>query len=206
MSDAALHFQVASHHHVRTKAGLFDVGHMVQTKCVNNPLPLFSESPLSPLDPRPNRFRGPTSAAFLEWLTPSCLTSLSPYSSTLSVLLNERGGIIDDTIITKHSEDAFYVVTNAGRRDRDLGWFAQKIEEWNNDSGGKSEKGKVEMEILEGWGLLALQGPEAAKYLQTLTSFDLRSLTFGRSAFVPLEGFNLHVARGGYTGEDGFEV
>ena len=79
------------------------------------------------------------------------------------------------------------------------------MDEWNDDS-SKSGKGKVEMEILEGWGLLALQGPEAAEYLQTLTSFDLRSLTFGRSAFVPLEGFNLHVARGGYTGEDGFEV
>ena len=79
------------------------------------------------------------------------------------------------------------------------------MDEWNNDS-SRSDKGKVEMEILEGWGLLALQGPESAKYLQTLTSFDLRSLTFGRSAFVPLEGFNLHVARGGYTGEDGFEV
>jgi len=53
----------------------------------------------------------------------------------------------------------------------------------------------------EGWGLLALQGPEAAKYLQTLMSFHLRSLTFA-----PLGGFNLRVARGGYTGEDGFEV
>jgi aminomethyltransferase len=42
--------------------------------------------------------------------------------------------------------------------------------------------------------------------LQSLTSFDLRQLTFGTSAFVPIEGFNLHVARGGYTGEDGFEV
>jgi len=31
-------------------------------------------------------------------------------------------------------------------------------------------------------------------------------LTFGKSAFVPIEGFNLHVARGGYTGEDGFEI
>lgn len=175
---------------------------MVQTKCVNNIhiLRIY----FSPLN-SPNRFRGPTSAAFLEWLTPSSLTSLSPYSSTLSVLLNEKGGIIDDTIITKHSEDAFYVVTNAGRRDRDLAWFAQKIDEWNNDS-SKSEKGKVEIEVLEGWGLLALQGPGAAGYLQALTSFDLRSLTFGRSAFVPLEGFNLHVARGGYTGEDGFEV
>jgi glycine cleavage system aminomethyltransferase T len=50
------------------------------------------------------------------------------------------------------------------------------------------------------------QGPQAASYLQSLTSFDLRSLTFGKSAYVPIEGFNLHVARGGYTGEDGFEV
>jgi len=49
-------------------------------------------------------------------------------------------------------------------------------------------------------------GPEAASYLQGLTSFNLSQLTFGNSAFVPIEGFNLHVARGGYTGEDGFEV
>ncbi len=63
------------------------------------------------------------------------------------------------------------------------------------------------MEVLENWGLVALQGPEAAGYLQTLTSFDLRALTFGKSAFVPIDGgFNLHVARGGYTGEDGFEI
>ena len=49
-------------------------------------------------------------------------------------------------------------------------------------------------------------GPAAADHLQALTSYDLRALTFGRSAFVPLEGLNVHVARGGYTGEDGFEV
>ncbi|TBU39326.1 glycine cleavage system T protein [Dichomitus squalens] len=173
---------VASHHHVRKSVGLFDVGHMVQSN-----------------------FRGPTATAFLEWLTPSSLKSLSPYTSTLSVLLNERGGIIDDTVITKHAEDAFYVVTNAGRRNRDLAWFKEKLEKWNAGEKAKAE-GKVEHEVLEDWGLLALQGPEAAQYLQGLTSFDLRELTFGRSAFVPIEGFNLHVARGGYTGEDGFEI
>ncbi|KAJ7097224.1 aminomethyltransferase [Mycena belliarum] len=173
--------QVASHNHVRTSAGLFDVGHMVQSM-----------------------FRGSTATAFLEWLTPSSLSSLSPYSSTLSVLLNERGGIIDDTIITKHAEDAFYVVTNAGRRVRDLAWFAERLAEWN--AGDAGAKGPVEMELLEDWGLLALQGPEAAAYLQSLTSYDLKTLTFGKSAFVPIEGLNLHVARGGYTGEDGFEI
>lgn len=101
-------------------------------------------------------FRGKTALAFLEWLTPSSLTSLAPYSSTLSVLLNERGGIIDDTIITKHAEDAFYVVTNAGRRAEDLAWFKAKLEEWNNSERAKA--GAVEHEVLEGWGLLALQG------------------------------------------------
>ncbi|KAF9442357.1 glycine cleavage system T protein [Macrolepiota fuliginosa MF-IS2] len=173
--------QVASHNHVRAKVGLFDVGHMVQSN-----------------------FRGKTATEFLEWLTPSSLSSLNPYSSTLSVILNENGGIIDDTVITKHAADAFYVVTNASRRDRDLPWFKQKLEEWN--VGEKGKEGPVEMEVLEDWGLLALQGPEAASYLQTLTSYDLRDLTFGKSAFVPIEGFNLHVARGGYTGEDGFEI
>ena len=73
------------------------------------------------------------------------------------MLLNERGGIIDDTVITKHADDAFYVVTNAGRRDRDLAWFKQKLDEWNAGEKAKSE-GKVEHEVLEDWGLLALQG------------------------------------------------
>lgn len=101
-------------------------------------------------------FRGSTATGFLEWLTPSSLSSLQPYTSTLSVLLNERGGIIDDTVITKHAEDAFYVVTNAGRRERDLEWFAQRLAEWN--AGERAAKGPVEMEVLNGWGLLALQG------------------------------------------------
>ncbi|KAF5362465.1 hypothetical protein D9756_002081 [Leucocoprinus leucothites] len=159
--------QIASHNHVRSKAGLFDVGHMVQSN-----------------------FRGKTATEFLEWVTPSSLSSLTPYSSTLSVILNEKGGIIDDTVITKHAADAFYVVTNAGRREKDLAWFKEKLEEWN--SGEKGKEGPVEMEVLENWGLLALQG--------TLMSVVIAS------AFVPIEGFNLHVARGGYTGEDGFEI
>ncbi|KAF9006837.1 glycine cleavage system T protein [Hymenopellis radicata] len=175
--------QIESHKHVRNSVGLFDVGHMVQSN-----------------------FLGPTATSFLEWLTPSSLASLPSYSSTLSVLLNEHGGIIDDTIITKHSSAAFYVVTNAGRRAEDLAWFKARLAEWNQGDLAKKE-GPVEMEVLENWGLVALQGPEAAGYLQTLTSFDLRALTFGKSAFVPIDGgFNLHVARGGYTGEDGFEI
>ena len=61
-----------------------------------------------------------------------------------------------DTVITKHANDAFYVVTNAGRRDRDLSHFREKLEEWNTSD--RAKDGKVELEVLDGWGLLALQG------------------------------------------------
>jgi aminomethyltransferase len=147
---------------------------------------------------------GPTATAFLEYLTPSALTELAPFSSTLSVLLNPKGGIIDDTIICKHDENKFYVVTNAGRRDRDLAWFRQQIEEWN--AGPNASVGKVQLEVLDGWGLVALQGPEAASYLQKLTNYDLKQLTFGKSIYLELDDVKCHVSRTGYTGEDGFEI
>lgn len=152
-------------------------------------------------------FRGAGATGFLEWLTPSSLGSLSNHSSTLSVLLLPTGGIIDDTVITKHSPDQYYVVTNAGRREEDLSWFSKKLQEWNTKY---SEK--VEHEILEDWGLVALQGPKSADYLQGFVdsngggAYNLKQLTFGKCAWVSIGGVNVHVARGGYTGEDGFEV
>ena len=107
-------------------------------------------------------FRGATATQFLEWLTPSSLSTLAPYSSTLSTFLNERGGIVDDTMITKHSSDAFYVVTNAGRRVEDLAWFEARLTEWNASE--RAKDGPVEHEVLDGWGLLALQGLSNAPF------------------------------------------
>ena len=72
------------------------------------------------------------------------------------MLLNQHGGIIDDTMITKHSDEAFYVVTNAGTRDKDLAWFRDKLAEWNTSE--RAKEGPVEHEVLENWGLIALQG------------------------------------------------
>lgn len=166
-------------------------------------------------------FRGPSAQAFLSYLCPTSLASLQPYTSSLSVLLNESGGIIDDMIVTKHANDnEFYVVTNAGRAKEDGEWFLMQLREWNATEG----KGKeVEWNKLEGYGLVALQGkspisgflhdhsfryagPKAGEVLQSLTSYDVPSLKFGQAAYMDIQGAKCHVARGGYTGEDGFEV
>lgn len=47
----------------------------------------------------------------------------------------------------------FYLVTNAGRAERDMAWLKLNVEEWNANN-----KDQVSMEILSGWGLIALQG------------------------------------------------
>ncbi|KAL0252727.1 glycine cleavage system T protein [Cryptococcus tetragattii IND107] len=176
--------QTTAHKHVRSDAGLFDVSHMLQ-----------------------HNFTGPTAQEFLLTLCPSSLDSLKPFTSTLSVLLNEQGGIIDDTIITKHTDTSFYVVTNAGRADEDKAHITQKLNEWNAAHKGQ----EVKWETLDGWGLLALQGPKAKDVLQRMTDQDLNQVKFGSSVFADIKTTDgqvvkCHIARGGYTGEDGFEV
>ncbi|CAO1619789.1 unnamed protein product [Parajaminaea phylloscopi] len=171
--------QIESHHWTRNEASLFDVSHMVQ-----------------------HHFRGPGAADFLQWLTPSSLKKLGPHQGTLSVLLNFGGGILDDTVITKITDDNFYVVTNAGRRAEDLEWIVERLQDWEKDG-----KAKVEHQVLDDQGLVALQGPKAAEVLAKHTNADLSKLTFGKSVYATVAGVSdCHIARGGYTGEDGFEI
>ncbi|KAK0612940.1 hypothetical protein B0T17DRAFT_542219 [Bombardia bombarda] len=184
----------ASHAFTRTHASIFDVSHMVQ-----------------------RIFSGPGAAAFLQRVTPANLEALEPHRSTLSTLLHAdgSGGIVDDTILTKLPRNKFYVVTNAACRDKDDAYFDAEMGKWNSDNADKN----VTQGQLGGWGLVALQGPESeavlAKVLADPKRVDLRALLFGQSVFaqVKLLGSGgmrvsspLLISRGGYTGEDGFEI
>lgn len=100
-------------------------------------------------------------------VTPSSLDKLKPNSSTLSCLLEEgTGGIVDDTVITRLDGDAFYFVTNAGRRTEDLAFLQAEIEAYRQTHGADS----IKWEILADRALVALQGPLAASVLQPLIS------------------------------------
>lgn len=56
-----------------------------------------------------DRIEGTGAADFLSWLTPSSVAGLehseNRFSSTLSIMLNEHGGIIDDLMITRQGHD-----------------------------------------------------------------------------------------------------
>ncbi|KAI1368044.1 glycine cleavage system T protein [Xylaria arbuscula] len=172
----------ASHHFTREKASLFDVGHMVQ-----------------------HRFEGPGATAFLQRITPGSIASLPTHQSTLSALLwPGTGGIVDDTVITRLGPELFYVVTNAACREKDLKYLGEQLAAWDG--------AEVRHEVLDGWGLIALQGPLSeellAQILEDPAATNLRELYFGQSRFAKVKGAKepVLISRAGYTGEDGFEI
>lgn len=154
-----------------------------------------------------HHFSGEGAQAFLERITPSSISTLPERQSTLSTLLNPNGGIVDDTVITR-LPDKFYVVTNAGCREKDIAYFKDTLEAWRGENPDKP----VEWNILDGQGLVALQGPLSAEILSRVlddkSKKDLESLYFGQCVHATITGTDAQVlvSRGGYTGEDGFEI
>lgn len=127
------------------------------------------------------------------------IENLSVGSSTLSVFTNENGGIIDDTIICKH-ENSLYVVSNAGCADKDLAHIRAHLKAFQNKGGD------VDLKIIDDHSLVALQGPKSASVLESLIGKSLQDLPFMDARFITIKGIDCHVARSGYTGEDGFEA
>ncbi|KAJ3262643.1 hypothetical protein HK103_000172 [Boothiomyces macroporosus] len=137
---------------------------------------------------------------FLESLVVADLVNLPVGSSTLSVFTNENGGIIDDTVINKESEDAFYVVSNAGCADKDLAHIREQLAIF------KKNGGDVNVDVLDHVSLVAIQGPSAAKVVEGLAKTNLDKFAFMTAKKLELAGIPCYVSRCGYTGEDGFEI
>ena len=151
---------------------------------------------------------GPKVADFLETVTPSSVKDLKVRQSTLSCLLHpSTGGIVDDLMISRVSEEVHYLVTNAGCRIKDLAYLTSELE-----SGGYTSN-DVSWEVLHSSALIALQGPLSAEILESVVyDSSIKDLYFGQCRFVSLRfadgsaSQQVLVSRGGYTGEDGFEI
>ncbi|KAH7049963.1 hypothetical protein BKA57DRAFT_461598 [Linnemannia elongata] len=166
----------ASHNWTRNNASVFDVSHMLAT-----------------------RITGKDRVKFYETITVADIENLPVGSSTLSVFTNENGGIIDDTIICKH-QDSLYVVSNAGCADKDLAHIRAHLKAFQNKGGD------VDLKIIDDHQLIAIQGPKAAAVIEELVGKSLQDFPFMDGRFMTIKGIECHVARSGYTGEDGFEI
>ena len=140
--------------------------------------------------------RGPQALALLQFITVNDLGKLKVGRAQYSMLPNDRGGLLDDIYVYRAAETEYLVVVNAANRDRDWEHLVQQSAGYDLNWQDQSDQ----------TALLALQGPQAAALLQTLTHLDLAQVRKNDTLTAQLGSWQVRLARTGYTGEDGFEI
>jgi aminomethyltransferase len=109
---------------------------------------------------------------------------------------NGKGGIVDDLIVHKFDAEKYLLVVNAANIQKDWNWMNAQ-----NSFGAVLENASDHV------SQLAIQGPNAVKILQKLTSHNLseiKSFTFITGQIGGLK--NVIITATGYTGAGGFEL
>jgi len=158
---------------VRTHAGIFDVSHMGE----------FFITGKGALD-------------LIQKVTSNDASVLAPGKIQYSCLPNDKGGIVDDLLVYKISDEKYLLVVNASNMDKDWNWIAS-----HNDTGAEMKN------VSDEYSLLAVQGPKATAILSKLTPVDLTTIpyyTFVIGKFCGVE--DVIISNTGYTGAGGFEI
>jgi len=169
---------LAEHHAVRERAGLFDVSHMGRIELV-----------------------GPGAASALDALLVSRIHDLEVGRSRYTMLCDDDGGVIDDLIVTR-LEDRYLLVVNAVNTDAALAVLRSAC--GDHDAQLVHRRGHV---LLALQGPAAAQVLAAASSADRAAgAADATHLRAFRAVLTRVAGVDTVVARTGYTGEDGFEL
>jgi aminomethyltransferase len=158
------------HLHTRTVAGLFDVSHMGQAE-----------------------LRGAGAAALMETLVPGDICGLVPGTTRYTQLTTDRGGILDDLMVT-NGGDRLLLVVNAVCKAEDIAHIRVAL-----PSG-------IELVELPDRALIAVQGPASASLIETVGEGKISKMPFMSYTECVVADVACRVWRSGYTGEDGYEI
>ena len=111
-----------------------------------------------------------------------------------ALLLNEQGGVLDDIMGYRLGPEQWFIVTNASRADIDEAHLKAHLP---NQSFQEPYTSRA---------MLAIQGPRAQALLQPLVEdVFLSQMKWRDCVAATVSGAHGLLARGGYTGSDGFE-
>lgn len=165
---------ISEHNAVRNAAGLFDVSHMGEVV-----------------------IRGTDAAPYLQNLVTNDVSVLKNDQILYTLMCYENGGIVDDLLVYKFSNEHFCLVINACNIEKDFSWMVKRTDIYD------VEITNCSCNVAQ----IAIQGPKSQKILQKLTDTDLNNIEFFNfKNDVLIDGIKCIVSRTGYTGEDGFEV
>lgn len=161
------------HETVRNGVGVFDVSHMGEF-----------------------HLKGKNALALIQKVTSNDASVLVDGKIQYSCLPNNDGGIVDDLLVYRITEDHYFLVVNASNIEKDWNWISS-----HNDLG-------VEMtNVSDDLSLLAVQGPKAAQALKSLTNIDLAAMEYYTVKIGTFAGIeDVIISATGYTGSGGFEI
>jgi len=166
---------VEEHQHTRRSGSFFDVSHMGRLYIT-----------------------GPDAQTFLNYVLTRNVADQQVGQSRYALVCNERGGVMDDVIVSRDSRQ-WLVVCNAANREKLLRHFTavRQARGFDFDLADHTES----------TGMVAIQGPRVIDRLAGVLPVDFGELrrwrfeTISMFLFVPMSVF-----RTGYTGEDGVEI
>lgn len=140
--------------------------------------------------------KGPKALDFVQWVTSNDASKLIDGKVQYSCFPNEQGGIVDDLLVYKINNETYLLVVNAANIDKDWAWCNKQ-----NKMGATLYNASDEI------SQLAIQGPNALKAMQKLTSTpvtDMEYYTFKKLDFAGVK--DVIFSTTGYTGAGGCEV
>jgi aminomethyltransferase len=162
---------IAEHKAVRNSVGVFDVSHMGEVFVT-----------------------GKDAEKFVQYLTINDVSKLFSGRVQYSAMCYQDGGIVDDLLVYKISNEQFLLVINASNIEKDFKWM------------NESNKFGVELSNQsDDYTLLAIQGPNSLNTIQKLSDKEI-NLEYYHFTQMNIAGIEMIVSRTGYTGELGFEL
>lgn len=166
------------HETVRNAIGVFDVSHMGEFW-----------------------LKSPKALPFLQRITTNDVSVLSDGKVQYTCFPNGKGGIVDDLLIYRVSENEYLLVVNASNIDKDWNWCVEQAKDFNLKIGEELINASDE------YAQLAVQGPKALKAMQKLTSASVEDMEFYTFKQIEFAGIkDVIFATTGYTGSGGCEI
>ena len=188
---------IEEHLNVRKNSGIFDISHMGEIT-----------------------IKGKDASSFVDYVFTADVSKIGSGEIVYSLILNEKGGIIDDVTVFKFADDEYTAVVNASNTQKDFAWIRHVQNEFQ-----KKGKDVAVQNISDEIGLLSVQGPKSRDLIYPLISEvvkigkcglfdfkfqpknikDLKHFEFGCAIFKDVN-VEAMISRSGYTGEFGFEI
>ncbi|MEK6796428.1 MAG: glycine cleavage system aminomethyltransferase GcvT [Spirochaetota bacterium] len=139
-------------------------------------------------------FKGDAAASDLEYAFTISIGRIAIGKCKYCFILHDNGGIIDDCIVYRLSDDEWMIVVNAANIEKDFKAIQSVLK------GGLFEDRSAVT------GKLDIQGPLSCDVLSSLISPEVKKLSYFGFASMDVLGEKSIVSRSGYTGELGYEI